>query len=100
MYANKLIKVKVVTKMIEVVPYDTSWPNVFDIEAKKIKAALGNSFASIHHVGSISVPDLAAKPKIDIIACVNHLDFDHQGLANLNYEYRGGFNLSLRKSFI
>lgn len=86
-------------KDVEVVPYDPSWPNIFDIEAKKIKAALGNSFASIHHVGSTSVPGLAAKPKIDIIACVNHLDFDHQGLANLNYEYRGGFNLPLRKSF-
>ena len=70
---------------VEVVPYDASWPNVFDIEAKKIKAALGNSFAAIHHVGSTSVPGLAAKPKIDIIACVNHLDFDHQGLANLSY---------------
>ena len=66
---------------------------------KKIKTALGDSFSDIHHVGSTSVPGLAAKPKIDIIACVNHLDFDHQGLANLNYEYRGGFNLPLRKSF-
>jgi GrpB-like predicted nucleotidyltransferase (UPF0157 family)/aminoglycoside phosphotransferase (APT) family kinase protein len=84
---------------VEVVPYDTNWPNIFDIEAKKIKAALGNSFASIHHVGSTSVPGLAAKPKIDIIACVNNLNFDHQGLANLNYEYRGGFNIPLRKSF-
>ncbi len=84
---------------VEVAPYDPSWPNIFDIEAKKIKAALEGSFSSIHHVGSTSVPGLAAKPKIDIIACVNHLDFDHQGLANLNYEYRGGFNLPLRKSF-
>ena len=84
---------------VEVVPYDPSWPNVFDIEAKKIKTALGDSFASIHHVGSTSVPGLAAKPKIDIIACVNNLNFDHQELANLNYEYRGGFNLPLRKSF-
>lgn len=84
---------------VEVVPYDPRWPNIFDIEAKKIKAALGNSFTAIHHVGSTSVPGLAAKPKIDIIACVNNLNFDHQGLANLNYEYRGGFNLPLRKSF-
>lgn len=96
---KKRIKAPSPTKDVEVVPYDPSWPNVFDIEAKKIKAALGNSFAAIHHVGSTSVPGLAAKPKIDIIACVNHLDFDHQGLANLNYEYRGGFNLPLRKSF-
>jgi GrpB-like predicted nucleotidyltransferase (UPF0157 family)/aminoglycoside phosphotransferase (APT) family kinase protein len=84
---------------IEVVPYDPNWPNIYDTEAKKIKAVLGNCFASIYHVGSTSVPGLAAKPKIDIIACVNKLDFDHQRLTNLNYEYRGGFNLPLRKSF-
>ncbi len=84
---------------VEVVPYDPSWPNIFDIEAKKIKAALGNSFASIHHVGSTSVQGLAAKPIIDIIACARNLNFDHQGLADLHYQYRGGFNLPLRKSF-
>lgn len=86
-------------KDVEVVPYDPIWSNIFDIEAKKIKAALGNSFIAIHHIGSTSVPGLAAKPKIDIIGCVNNLNFDHQGLANLNYEYRGGFNIPLRKSF-
>lgn len=85
--------------MVEVVPYDPSWPHIFDIEAKRIKAVLGNNFVSIHHVGSTSVPGLAAKPKIDIIACVNNLNFDHQGLSNLHYQYRGGFNLPLRKSF-
>jgi GrpB-like predicted nucleotidyltransferase (UPF0157 family)/aminoglycoside phosphotransferase (APT) family kinase protein/GNAT superfamily N-acetyltransferase len=84
---------------VEIVPYDPSWPNIFDIEAEKIKTALGDSFSDIHHVGSTSVPGLAAKPKIDIIACARNLDFDHQGLTNLNYEYRGGFNLPLRKSF-
>ena len=96
---EKRIKAPSQTNNVEVVPYDLNWPNIFDIEAKKIKAALGNSFVEIHHVGSTSVPGLAAKPKIDIIACVNNLEFDHQGLANLNYEYRGGFNLPLRKSF-
>ena len=42
---------------------------------------------------------MAAKPKIDIVACVRNLGFDHQGLADLYYQYRGGFNLPLQKSF-
>lgn len=50
------------TNKVEVVPYDTNWHNIFDIEAKKIKAALGNSFASIHHVGSTSLLTLQQSP--------------------------------------
>ena len=87
------------SQTIKLVPYDPNWPNIFDIEAKKIKTALGDSFAQIYHVGSTSVPGLAAKPKIDIIACVGDLNFEHQSLKDLNYEYRGGFSLPLRKSF-
>lgn len=67
---------------VEVVPYDPSWPNIFDIEAKKIKAALGKSFVEIHHVGSTYVPGLAAKPTIDIIACARNLSFDYERLTD------------------
>lgn len=86
-------------KTIQVVSYDPNWPLIFKQEANKIKAALGDSFVAIHHVGSTAVPDLASKPIIDIIACVKDLAFDYQGLTNLNYKYRGGFNLPLRKCF-
>jgi GrpB-like predicted nucleotidyltransferase (UPF0157 family) len=72
---------------------------IFDVEATKIRAALVDSLLEIHHVGSTAVEGLSAKPKIDIVACVNNLDFDYQGLINLNYEYRGGFNLPFRRTF-
>jgi GrpB-like predicted nucleotidyltransferase (UPF0157 family)/aminoglycoside phosphotransferase (APT) family kinase protein len=84
---------------VEVVPYDPNWPKLFKQEASKIKSALGARYVAIHHVGSTAVPGLAAKPKIDIVAELNDLAFDHQGLTNIDYEYRGGFNLPLRKSF-
>ena len=84
---------------VEVIPYNPNWALLFEQEAKKIQSALRKSFVAIHHVGSTAVPDLAAKPKIDIIAEVNNLSFPHKNLINLHYEYRGGFNLPLRKSF-
>ena len=86
-------------RKVKVVPYDSNWPSLFELESDKIKLALGNSYVAIHHIGSTSVPNLASKPTIDIIAEVKTLAFDHQDLTNLNYEYRGGFNLPLRKSF-
>jgi len=56
-----------VTKKIEVLPYNPLWQEQFEAEAKQIKEALGGICSAIYHVGSTSVPGLAAKPKIDII---------------------------------
>lgn len=51
---------------IEVVEYDPVWPAHFDELARIIRAALGDAALSIEHVGSTSVPGLAAKPVIDV----------------------------------
>src|SRR3954451_18724941 len=53
-------------RKIEVVPYDAAWPRQFAAEESKIRAALGTAVLLIEHVGSTSVPGLAAKPVIDI----------------------------------
>lgn len=47
--------------------YDPAWPALFDREALRIRQALGDVAISIEHVGSTSVPGLAAKPIIDIV---------------------------------
>lgn len=86
-------------KKIEIFSHDPNWPVQFNEEAKRIHSALGQNCVAIHHIGSTSVPELAAKPKIDIIAEVERLTFKHEKLTNIGYEYRGGFNLPTRKSF-
>ncbi len=49
------------------VDYDPAWPDTFEREAVAITEAVGTaSIARIDHVGSTSVPGLAAKPIIDI----------------------------------
>src|SRR6058998_3468810 len=50
--------------------YDPAWPRLFEREAARIKAALGERALRIEHVGSTSVPGLAAKPLIDILLLV------------------------------
>ncbi len=52
--------------MIVIVPYRTEWPNLFESEARLLGRAFGTLALSIEHVGSTSVPGLAAKPVIDI----------------------------------
>ena len=46
--------------------YDPAWPLQFAGEEARIRDALGDLVVEIHHVGSTSVPGLAAKPIIDI----------------------------------
>ena len=50
--------------------YDPEWPRLFEREAARIRTALGERALQIEHVGSTSVPGLAAKPIIDIILVV------------------------------
>jgi GrpB-like predicted nucleotidyltransferase (UPF0157 family) len=51
---------------IEIVEPDSTWPAQFDALAARIRDALGDHALAVHHVGSTSVPGLAAKPIIDI----------------------------------
>jgi GrpB-like predicted nucleotidyltransferase (UPF0157 family) len=55
---------------IRIVDYDSGWPRRFELEADKIKSLLGDRALRIEHVGSTSVPDLPAKPIIDILLVV------------------------------
>jgi GrpB-like predicted nucleotidyltransferase (UPF0157 family) len=52
---------------VVLVEYDPEWPRLFVRDAERIRAALGDRALMIEHVGSTSVPGLAAKPKIDIL---------------------------------
>jgi GrpB-like predicted nucleotidyltransferase (UPF0157 family) len=46
--------------------HDIRWAGIFKVEEQLIFKALGESIVRIHHVGSTAVPDLLAKPIIDI----------------------------------
>ena len=53
--------------------YDEAWPASYEREADRIRDALGDLAVRIEHVGSTSVPGLAAKPVIDIQVSVRSL---------------------------
>jgi GrpB-like predicted nucleotidyltransferase (UPF0157 family) len=58
------------TGLIELAEYDPMWPQLFAREKERIQAALGDRILVIEHVGSTSVPGLAAKPRIDVLLVV------------------------------
>jgi len=50
--------------------YDPGWATAFEREATRIRGALGDQVRLLEHVGSTSVPGLAAKPVIDVALAV------------------------------
>lgn len=63
-------------RQIEIVDPDAAWPEIFEVLRSRIVGALGDRVLAIEHIGSTSVPGLAAKPIIDIDLTV--ADTDHE----------------------
>ncbi len=55
---------------IQIVDYNPDWSQLFEREAERIQTALGDRILLLEHVGSTSVPGLAAKPIIDLLLVV------------------------------
>src|SRR5918999_4673853 len=91
-------------RVVEIVEADPAWKERFGSERKLLAATVGDVLVAIEHIGSTSVPGLAAKPIIDIMAGASSLDdvLAHLGeLACIGYEHRPdafpGDHLYLRK---
>lgn len=87
---------------VTIVPYSTSWPEEFKREASLLRDLLGDLVVQIHHVGSTSVPGLAAKPIIDILLEVtdlDDLDARNDGFKKLSYDPKGAYGIPGRRYF-
>ncbi|WP_248929663.1 GrpB family protein [Paenibacillus hamazuiensis] len=71
--------------------YNPEWALEYEREKDKIAAALDDIRLSVEHIGSTSVPGLGAKPVIDMMVGVEHLDLIEQrhidALNRIEYEY-------------
>ncbi len=89
-------------KIVEVVPYNSEWPEIFAAEAERIKRALGSNCIVIHHIGSTSVPGLSAKPIIDMLPVVRDIqevDQAAKAMESLGYEAKGEYGIAFRRYF-
>jgi GrpB-like predicted nucleotidyltransferase (UPF0157 family) len=75
---------------VRIVEYDLSWPAVYEDEKRRILAACGEWLVNLEHIGSTSVPGLAAKPVIDVMATITTLNDTNsiiEPLTGLGYDY-------------
>ncbi|NMB53058.1 MAG: GrpB family protein [Leptolinea sp.] len=54
--------------------YSTDWPLEFEREAGRLRRYFKDEIVAIHHIGSTSVPGLAAKPVIDVLPVIRHIE--------------------------
>ncbi|WP_329256922.1 GrpB family protein [Actinoallomurus sp. NBC_01490] len=90
--------------MITVVDYDSAWPRRFEAlrqEYARAMAAAGVPVVAIEHVGSTSVPGLAAKPIIDCDIVVAPADVESAAavLVGLGFRPLGELGIPQRWAF-
>lgn len=59
---------------VEVVPSDPEWPARFEVVRSALAGIPTDAIVSVEHIGSTAVPELAAKPTIDVLVVVTSID--------------------------
>jgi GrpB-like predicted nucleotidyltransferase (UPF0157 family) len=93
---------KMENNTIVVVPYSDSWAITFQQLATVLNNRLKDFIISIEHVGSTSVPGLAAKPIIDLDILIKDKSQSQQVisiLGELGYTHRGDLGIPGREAF-
>lgn len=78
-----------------IVGYDPQWPELFKLEADRIRTALGDRALRIEHTGSTAVPGLAAKPIIDVLLVVSDSRVEDEYVPSLE---AAGYVLRIREN--
>ena len=77
--------------MIILKPYNANWPSLYEQEKEILMTVGGKWIEAIEHIGSTSIPNIYAKPVIDIMMGLKNLSIADQHLVQLiqqlGYDY-------------
>lgn len=82
--------------------HDAAWAAAFHDEVGRLRSVFGPNVVAIHHIGSTSVPGLAAKPIIDMMPLVHELtevDAVTPAMESAGYRAWGEYGLPGRRYF-
>ncbi|MEQ8765481.1 MAG: GrpB family protein [Planctomycetota bacterium] len=89
-------------KPTRVVPWNPTWPEAYSDIRDELERILSDEIVRVHHIGSTSVPGLAAKPVIDVlmeVRDVREIDRREPDLAALGYVGKGEHGIPDRRYF-
>ena len=92
-----------VSHPVVVSEYDPEWPELFRQIAEPVRHALGTIALAVEHVGSTSVPGLAAKPVIDVdvvVSSAEDVPAAIERLRDIGYVYQGDKGIPGREAFM
>jgi len=90
------------SRPVVVVEYDARWPGQFEELRARVWPAVADYAVAVEHVGSTSVPGLAAKPIIDMtVVLARHSDVARiiELLATIGYRHKGDLGIEGREAF-
>jgi len=89
-------------RFVELVKYQPEWALSFTLAAKEIKSILKENCLQIYHIGSTAIPNIYAKPIIDIMPVVNDLsivDSLNEYFEKLDYVCMGEYGIPGRRFY-
>ncbi|MCO4097263.1 GrpB family protein [Macrococcoides canis] len=89
-------------RKLEICEYDSNWKEVFDNEKEMLREILFEDLLEIYHIGSTSVPNLYAKPIIDILIVVKdikRIDKYNEKMSEIGYLAKGENGIINRRYF-
>ncbi|MBT9316203.1 GrpB family protein [Leptothoe spongobia] len=87
---------------VQVVPHNPIWRSLFAQEAHQLSTALGAMAKEIHHIGSTAIPDIYAKPIVDLLVIVEDIsavDTKSSEMILLGYEVMDEYGIVGRRYF-
>lgn len=86
---------------VVIVDYNPAWPLEFERLRDRAAAAVGDLAVAIEHIGSTAVPELAAKPVVDLVIVVEPDDVQPviECLTAIGYAHRGNLGVEGREAF-
>lgn len=87
---------------VELVDHDPRWAGLYEQERDRLSGVFDGRVVAIEHIGSTSVPDLCAKPIVDVLVGLEELELTDDQIAameRLGYDYLGEHGLPGRLFF-
>ncbi len=85
---------------VRLVPHDPEWAEQASREAARLLAAAGPAITSVHHIGSTSIPGIAAKPILDLMVVgpdLESIEGARPTIEALGYAWHGEYGLAGRR---
>jgi len=89
-------------RKVVVESYNENWEKRFLEEKEQLESIFGDELVEIYHIGSTSVPELSAKPVIDMMPVardISRIDRFNNDMEKLGYEPMGELGISGRRFF-